>query len=56
MSDQDEGMDKYGVDETSKDMQKLATEGCPKCGSKELTKHGSVVMCPKCGSEPFEGK
>ncbi len=57
MSDEskDEGMTKLGVDETQKDPQKVATEGCPECG-KKLVKHGNVVLCPDHGSEPFEGK
>lgn len=47
-------MDKYGVDEGKSDkMNKLASEGCPKCGSK-LELHGNVLICPKCGTEPFE--
>ena len=55
MSDETEGMDKLGVDETSKDLSKVAAENCPECGAK-LEKHGSVVVCPKHGTEPFEGK
>lgn len=50
-------LEKYGVDtSTGRDdeqLEKLAAEGCPDCGS-ELVKHGSVVICPKCGSSPFE--
>jgi hypothetical protein len=51
----DEGMEKYGVDEStdSEAMEKAAAEGCPSCGSK-VEKHGSVVRCVKCGTEPFE--
>ena len=52
---EEEGMEKYGVDETSKDAQKQAAEGCPECG-KKLVKHGNVTLCPEHGSEPFEGK
>lgn len=55
MSDQDEGMDKYGVDETGKGLNKEAAKNCPECGA-ALEKHGSVVVCPKHGTEPFEGK
>jgi uncharacterized Zn finger protein (UPF0148 family) len=54
-NDDNEGMDKYGVDESSADLAKLAAEGCPHCGEHKLEKHGSVIVCPKCGSEPFEG-
>ena len=54
---EDEGMDKYAVDETagltSQEQEKRAAEGCPRCG-RVLEKHGSVVVCPECGSEPFE--
>jgi ribosomal protein S27AE len=52
---QTEGMEKYGVDEShdSEKMEKLATEGCPKCGQ-ELVRHGNLLVCPKCGTEPFE--
>lgn len=48
-------MEKYGVDESvdQKNLEKQASEGCPKC-SRELVKHGSVLMCPTCGTEPFE--
>ena len=58
MPDRDEeGMEKYGVDETkgltSEEQEKRAAKGCPRCG-KELIKHGAVVLCPDCGSEPFE--
>lgn len=52
-----EMMEKYGVDETtghsSEQLEKMAAEGCPECGSK-LTKHGSVMICPVHGSAPFE--
>lgn len=54
---EDEGMDKYAVDEaaglTSEEQEKRAAKGCPQCG-KDLVKHGSVVLCPDHGSEPFE--
>jgi uncharacterized Zn finger protein (UPF0148 family) len=56
---EDEGMSKYGVDETSgrdqRELEKLAAKGCPECG-KQLTKHGSILLCPTHGSAPFEGK
>lgn len=56
---EDEGMNKFGVDQTSgldsRAMEKRAAEGCPTCG-KALIKHGSVLLCPTHGSEPFEGK
>jgi len=55
---QEEGMSKFGVDETTghdqEQLEKMAAQGCPECGSK-LTKHGSVLLCPKHGSAPFEG-
>lgn len=50
-------MDKYGVEEKQKsfkDMTKLAAEGCPNCGSKNVTRDGNVLRCPRCGTEPFE--
>lgn len=47
-------MEKFGVDESAdKDLEKQASEGCPKCGSKPQL-HGKVLICPNCGSEPFE--
>lgn len=50
-------MSKFGVDETSdhnqEDLEKMAAQGCPDCGSK-VTKHGSVLICPTHGSAPFE--
>jgi uncharacterized Zn finger protein (UPF0148 family) len=57
--EEEEGMDKFGVDQTSgldqERLEKRAAKGCPACG-KELIKHGSVLLCPIHGSEPFEGK
>lgn len=53
---EEEGMDKFGVDEGAQDQEKLekqAAQGCPECGSK-LIKHGSVLLCPNHGSSPFE--
>lgn len=57
MPHEEEGMDKYGVDEGIQDaLDKYASTGCPQCGTPadQLIKHGSVLMCPRCGSEPFE--
>jgi hypothetical protein len=55
----EEGMDKYGVDQTSgldpEQQEKQAAKGCPECGA-SLTKHGHILICPTHGSEPFEGK
>ncbi len=57
MSKEDEGMDKFAVDETAKvsseELEKRAASGCPDCG-RALTKHGSVLLCPVHGSSPFE--
>ncbi|MFA5435834.1 MAG: hypothetical protein WC372_07350 [Candidatus Neomarinimicrobiota bacterium] len=59
MKTNDEGMNKYGVDETSgldqQELEKRAAKGCPECG-RPLIKSGSVLLCPEHGSEPFEGK
>jgi nucleoid DNA-binding protein/ribosomal protein S27AE len=49
-------MDKFGVDESGSDQEKTAAEGCPKCGSKDVQKHGNILACPNCGTEPFEKK
>lgn len=47
-------MEKFGVDEgTSDQLEKKASENCPKCGSK-VAVHGRTLVCPKCGTEPFE--
>lgn len=46
-------MDKLGVDEGQADNEKVASEGCPRCGAK-VERHGNVLACPKCGTEPFE--
>lgn len=50
-----EEMTKYAVEEglNYDAMEKAATDGCPKCGSKVAT-HGRIVECPQCGTEPFE--
>lgn len=55
---QEEGMEKYGVDEKQSDFEKKASKGCPRCGTSadKLVKHGSVIMCPNCGTEPWEGE
>lgn len=53
----EEGMDKYAVDElagSSEDLEKKAQKGCPVCGRTPEV-HGSVLICPVHGSEPFEG-
>lgn len=55
MNEDEEEMDKYGVDQGT-DLEKLekkASEGCPKCGA-QLVKHGVVLICPRHGSEPLE--
>lgn len=49
-------IEKYGVDEQGVENEKTAAEGCPKCGSKNVQKHGNVLACPNCGTEPFEKK
>ena len=55
MQENNEGMEKYGVDEgvDQEKLEKSAAEGCPKCGG-PVEMHGSVAICKKCGSEPFE--
>ena len=53
---QEDLMDKHGVDEGAQDqeaLEKKAAEGCPQCGAK-LERHGKVLICPVHGSEPFE--
>lgn len=49
-------MDKFGVDEGSnqEDLEKKAAQGCPKCGSNKVQRHGKILICPNCGTEPFE--
>lgn len=49
-------MEKFGVDEgvDQETLEKKASNGCPECGRKDLTKHGSLLFCPVHGSEPFE--
>ena len=51
-------MEKYGVDEKIdiKKMEKIASNGCPKCGSPKVFKHGDILICPNCGSAPFESE
>jgi Zn finger protein HypA/HybF involved in hydrogenase expression len=52
-------MDKYGVDEGTEDqeiLEKRSSQGCPKCGSTRVQRHGSTLICPNCGTEPFEDK
>jgi len=47
-------LEKFGVDEgASEELEKKASENCPKCGSK-VEVHGKTLVCPRCGSEPFE--
>ena len=48
-------MDKYGIDQSGQDDDKVAAEGCPQCGA-EIVKHGEVKICPNCGTAPWEGK
>lgn len=47
-------MEKYSV-VTEKQDAKLASNGCPICGS-ALTKTAGVILCPIHGSEPFENE
>lgn len=51
----DEGMDKYAVDETGNPevLEKAAAQGCPNCGG-HITRHGNIVSCENCGTAPFE--
>lgn len=51
-------MDKYGVDEGAdqESLEKRASQGCPKCGSQKVIRHGKTLICPNCGTEPFEDK
>jgi rubrerythrin len=51
-------MNKYGVDEGTVAVDKVAQESClpeqcPACGA-TCTRHGAVLLCPTCGSKPFE--
>jgi nucleoid DNA-binding protein len=58
MGNEEEGMDKYGVDEgapNQEQLEKRAAQGCPEDGcGKKPTRHGSILICPTHGSEPFE--
>lgn len=49
-------MYKYGVDEgvNSEELEKKASQGCPKCGRTDLVRNGNTLLCPEHGSEPFE--
>lgn len=49
-------MEKFGVDlgVDQELMEKQASEGCPRCGRKDLMRHGQLLFCPVHGSEPFE--
>jgi hypothetical protein len=52
----DEGMEKYGVDEKVGDqeaLEKKAADGCPICG-KTPVRQGNVLLCPEHGTEPWE--
>lgn len=54
----DEGMDKYGVDEDGSGVKTAdAQEGrCPICGAKlEPSDKVNVLKCPVHGTAPFEG-
>ena len=46
-------MDKYGVDESATEKEKLASKGCPECG-RAPERHGNLLVCPVHGTEPFE--
>lgn len=50
-----EQMDKFGVDESQVENEKIASSGCPECGAK-VERHGNVLACPTHGTEPFEKK
>lgn len=57
--DEEEGMSKFGVDETTnhnqEDLEKKASAGCPEDGcGKTPERHGNVLICPTHGSAPFE--
>lgn len=56
-SNEEEGMDKFAVDQTAGldqgEQEKRAEKGCPLCG-KIPTNSGGVLLCPTHGSEPFE--
>lgn len=56
-AEDDDSMEKYGVDESPKEGEKQAETKkpnvCPLCGAKLLI-HGNVVLCPTHGSKPFE--
>lgn len=49
-------MEKFGVDESTdqETLEKQASQGCPRCGSKRVTRHGSLLSCDNCGTEPWE--
>jgi nucleoid DNA-binding protein len=51
----EKAMEKYGVDESQKDNEKVASDGCPLCGA-QPERHGNVLACPTHGTEPFEKK
>ena len=54
--EQEEGMDKYSVDEGIEDqelLEKKAAKGCPECGATPA-RQGTVLLCPVHGTEPWE--
>ncbi len=57
MSNTEDGMSKYAVDEGGTKLEKFANEKgeatCPDCQRKATT-HGATLICPVHGSEPFE--
>lgn len=55
MSEEQESMEKFGVDESvdQERLEKKAANGCPVCG-RTPKRHGNVLMCPEHGSEPYE--
>lgn len=55
--DNEDGMEKYSVDQGVGDqeaLEKKAAQGCPICGAMPQ-RHGSTLKCPTHGTEPFEG-
>lgn len=46
-------MEKLGVDEVGTEQEKVAAEGCPKCGDK-VQRYGNTLACANCGTEPWE--
>ena len=57
MPDEDEGMNKYAVDEDGSGVKTADAQGghCPECGAKlEPAEKNNVLKCPRCGTKPFE--